>query len=363
MYAKGSAGSRYGEDAATPSPGKLGGGQDGASIHIPKPRRTGNAIADEDAMSVQGCLEEMVCGLHNKRHHVMPLYLQYQKRLKHEHEESEQEARGGELFDKAFSNLRAIEEEWLMNWLVTRSKNTVTVEKLVKAKKVDMDAIFQLASYALQLPMTIKMPDVLRVKDIAFRAFNSRAHAVGDRLLALGQKPGLFMSNGQIKWALGCYSFTKTENKFVEVVHQNGDRIDISSENISDEYVLEHNWSDWEAQLKRGRFPGLKLNLFFEGTGTGPYRWPQLTNKGKEWGKHCEDIASAWQDERAKLTLGNQQDSEARVGQDEGRAEGEQLSEGAGAGEVSSEGAQGCAYHPLDRQDACAGVIMTGCVG
>lgn len=316
MYAKGSASSRYGDDAMTPSfAPKLGSSGETGSIQIPKPRRTGNQITDEDATPVHICFEEMVSGLHNKRQHVMPMYLQYQKRLKHEHEEEEEEegqARGGELFDKAFTTLRVMEEDWFMNWVAGNSNRTLMVNMLIKAKRVDLDSICQLASYALQLPLSIKMPDVMRVKDIAYRAFHARAKAVGGRLAVLRKKQGSFMANGQIKWALGCYSFVKEGNLFTEVHHYSGDSADISKENLSDEYALENNWPDWEAQLKRGRFPGIKLSLFFEGTDKGPCKWPQVTNKCKDLGMHCERVASAWQDERAKLNLGNQTDMIAK---------------------------------------------------
>lgn len=295
--------------AATPKMGKRGllamyPGAD--SIPLPKPKKSGNRIADDDAASVHSCFEDLVSVCNLRREHVMPLWFKLQDRVVADMETEAAQAQGAILFEKPMGALRGMDEEWLLDWIVKRSGMSVT--KLMNAKRQDPETVFQLASMELQLSLQFRLGEGLRLKEVCYITFNKRAEDMGGRLkkfvAAAGTSP--FCKNGQVDWKFGCYALQFDKQKLVKVTHRSSGAVaDVSTESFTADWILEHNWSDSDAQLRKGKFPPVKVALFFdEKEKEGPHANPAMKAKSKSWQQLVEECTKQFEEESARLRQG-----------------------------------------------------------
>lgn len=285
---------------ATPPSTKKGAFEDtDDTIHLPRPKKTGNRIVDEDNLNQHICLEEMVTTVIRHRHHTMPLYLALQRRLREEAAD-ETTIEGGELFDKAPNLIKSVDEEWVINWLASQS--SFTADEIVKARKADPEAPYQLLAFALQLGLHMRLPESCRTKEVLWKVFTERAAMCGQRLNDFKKRAPMDKA-GRLCWQKGSYTLVWAEGRLGSIQHCDGEKVDVG-DTYSKEYKLEFNWNDWDAQLKKGKFPGIKLHLFFEGSQTGPYALQQWSNKSKEWPAFVKSVADKWTDERQSTLVG-----------------------------------------------------------
>ena len=290
--------------AASSSQGVLQRPSSQEHITLPKPKKTGRSQVDEDALAEHPYFEEMVNVLHRKRHHVMPIYLKLRERVEREEESEAIRSTGGEAFDRPMGTLRQLDEEWLVSWLVHRSRFTST--QILNAKKVDPDAPYQMAAFELQMPFGFRLPDCLRVKEVCWRAFDKRGDICGCRLANVN-KDDFFLADGQLNWRHGCYLVERVDGVIKQAKHVSDPTPMVFTDSYGPDYKLDLNWLDCEAQLKkpRGRFAGVKLCYYWDDLpGQGPNKVPALTSKDTAFSAACEAVATEWKAEREKVASG-----------------------------------------------------------
>lgn len=299
--------------SSTPSPAcKRQLSPNAEQISLPKPKKSGSRLADEDQLAVHNCFAELVTTLHLHRHHVMPLYLHLQSRVRAEQAHAKATSVGGDIFERPIATMRSLPEEWLLTWLTSRC--SLTAEQVVASKKEDPDSLYQLAQYELQAPAHLRFGDQLRVKEVCWRVLNQRAADCGSRLEKFSKADKPLLPSGQLNWAQGCYTLGFKGKDLISITHISGATVDCSGEKLTSEYKLEGNWSDMEAQLRRGKFPPIKLSLFFdEKSKVGPHSLVAVHNKSKAWGTLVAKIASEWAEERKKVQVGAADDQVAAL--------------------------------------------------
>ena len=68
---------------------------------------------------------------------------------------------------------------------------------------------------------------------------------------------------------------------------------------------MEQNWSDYDACLRRGKFPPVHMHLYFSAEQKkGPHREKQVTNKCRQFPKSVEAAELAYTKARADLHAG-----------------------------------------------------------
>lgn len=272
---------------------------------MPKPKKSGNRIADHDASSIHSCFEDLVSVCNMKREHVMPLWFKLQDRVMADMDTEAAQAQGAILFDKPMSSLRSMDEEWLLDWIVKRSG--LPVQKLINARRQDPDTVFQLAALELQLPLMFRLGERLRLKEVCYITFNRRGDHMGQRLKNIvASTPKIFHKNGQIDWSHGCYELKFDKLKLTQVLHRGSGMIaDVRTESFASDWILEHNWSDADAQLQKGRFPPVKVALLFdEKKKEGPHATPAIKAKSKVWQQLVEECTKELEEESARLRQG-----------------------------------------------------------
>lgn len=196
----------------------------------------------------------MVTTVIRHRHHTMPLHLAHQRRLREE-VANETTIEGGELFDKAPNFIKSVDEEWVVNWLASQS--SLTADEIVKARKADPEAPYQLLAFALQLGLHMRLPESCRTKAVLWRVFSERAAMCGNRLNDFKKRAPIDKA-GRLCWQKGSYTLIWAEGRLGSIQHCGGEKVDVG-DTYSKEYKLEFNWNDWDAQL--GQVPRDQIAL------------------------------------------------------------------------------------------------------
>ena len=121
------------------------------------------------------------------------------------------------------------------------------------------------------------------------------------------------MADGSIAWVRGCYSLDFEGKLLSSIKHCGGHVVKVLEHNISCDYVLTENWSDWSASFTKAPFPPIRLHLFFsEPAKTGPYTLQVLTSKCKEWKSACDWGSVSYESERQKSMAGSASTTSAK---------------------------------------------------
>lgn len=198
------------------------------------------------------------------------------------------------------STLGKLDEEWIISWLVHRSD--LSSDDIISMKKHDTEAVKQLLLYELQMPLTTKMNPASKDKAVAKRVCDARADEMGRRLKDF-RKVGF--SAGSANWMNKCYKFVWTSETFdakvKEVRHWNGEIAEVPDHCIiTQQHVLQYNWSDWLAQVARSPLPPLRLCDLFKMKRNGPWSYPQPA-KAKDFERMCQRVADEVQVLREQL--------------------------------------------------------------
>ena len=70
----------------------------------------------------------------------------------------------------------------------------------------------------------------------------------------------------------GCYRLVVEGNVLSTIKHCGGEEVNVKAHNITCDYVLMENWSDWSASLTKAPFPAIRLHLFFAELNKGRLR-------------------------------------------------------------------------------------------
>jgi hypothetical protein len=230
-------------------------------------------------------LTDMVSGCLREQDHINPLYNEYQKRVRLAREQSSVSIAAPEdRFGKPLSTLASFAkdyDEWLAIYII--GKSDVSIDELVLAKTDDDLFMQQVMTYATQMTPPLHLPMNLTIKSVMIRVLDKLIAANGNRLTRFKHKIGV---NGTVDWKTGgCFavSFHATTKVLVKVKHlPTGKEVDVEDSHITSKWVLEYNWSDFQAVLVLKPMPAVKLAAFF-GKGLGPHRSKPLSTRSKEW--------------------------------------------------------------------------------
>lgn len=244
---------------------------------LPKPKPTGDPMRDQEALATHSVFLEMVSGCLDDRSHIMPLFSRYQERARQAMKNTSIVVSQHDKFPR-ISTLAQLYKDHADFFVVAVERHSdMTVSEVSTAIKTFVDSGLQMLVFASQLPEDVKLPSDMVIKQIANAVLDLRLDQVGDRLARFKARGGL-MPNGQLDWSKGSYALEAAEGKIIRVTHCSGDWVDCSAFNLSTDYVLACNWSDFRASLERKPLPSVVLHKLFA-KDQGPNKLPRITNK------------------------------------------------------------------------------------
>lgn len=284
----------------------------GFTIKIPPVKRAGNPLQEQELKAqyelLAGMVEEMVAD----PSHITPLHGELRKRCKTK--ELQLAAEADSQFDR-LPSIRSYPDDWLITMLIALSDKTITSDQLVKAKAFDDEALAQLLIYATQLTPQVKLPTAMLVKEVSRRMLLRLAKDRGDRLKNLAAQ-GAFKGDGSISWKKGCFElfFHKETKKLIKVTHlptkTDADQLPADT-HIDNTWIMDQNWSDLCAWIKKPPYPAVKLRALFS-KDKGPNLTLAITSRTKEWIQMITEVHGQWEDDIRKTKEGNISDTKVR---------------------------------------------------
>lgn len=222
---------------------------------IPRPVRTGDTFADEDAVLHHGAFVKVVDMLWKNSQHSMPVLQFLERRLgRAKMGINEPES----MFHK-LSTLRALDETWCAGWLMRTGD---LQQKHIEAwKEYDYDAVRFLVVYALGCGLGLRLPGACKDEAVTTKLFDARYEKLGRRLDRLKKCDAWDRKTFAIKWdVVGIYGLEWTKNGYAaRLTHRPSNTIvEVPKHvHISRSYDLVENYSEWTARFE------LKPNKYF----------------------------------------------------------------------------------------------------
>lgn len=273
---------------------------------LPPPRKTGDELVDCDSTARHDMLKQIVSECLDDDSHVPLLFSTLRKRITAQHQTDGVES--SQRF-KALTTFKSIEQEWLVEWIVSRSDLIVT--DLVGARTHDQDAVPILASWMTQLPLMMKLPSDLFIKVVMKRLLDDRDQKCGHRAQTFKSRGGL-KPDGSLNLLQMSYrpDFT-ADGHLTKLTHCSGASIDVSDTMITSRWVLADNYSDYNSAFKKDPMPLVKAFLFFKQSGIGPCAQQPISSSGKEFKALVMHHYTQWDLARKTATGGNAAAAEA----------------------------------------------------
>lgn len=285
-----------------------------AALRLPAPKSTGDEVADATNQANFESLQEMVSILLQDNSHVPVLYPQLRKRMNSQ--ASKGDLDDAMLFKTTNPSLKSVEADWLLDFIDSHSD--MDVSTLVRAQSADTENLVFLASFATQLPPTMKMPKECQIRPVYRKVLDTRAADCGNRL-ATFKADGNISASGGISFLHGSYQPTFASNgQLTHIKHISGDTVAVDNSGVNkDHYSLQDNWSDWGAAFVRRPMPPIKCHIFFK-TGKheeakGPYKVKQFTASSKDLNSYTAGVHDEWDRKRKASEEGVATKEEAQV--------------------------------------------------
>eukprot|EP00974_Lingulodinium_polyedra_P094576 9166993-Lingulodinium_polyedra.AAC.1 len=226
-----------------PSSSRLRGSKHVAVLRLPGPEKTGNMNLDEDRAAAHALLLELVQGCLDDRSHIMPLYNKYRERVMASNGAgSHVPISYMEQFNKV-STLGALyrdEPAFCVAFLV--SVGDLTANDITTACDAVSSAALQLLEFCVAMKDDLKLPQELKIKDVALRAFHQRNSILESRLSGFKAAGGI-RADGSLNWEKGVYKIETSEQIINTITHvSSGHWLDVSDHVLSITYSLEQNW-------------------------------------------------------------------------------------------------------------------------
>ena len=137
-----------------------------------------------------------------------------------------------------------------------------------------------LLEFSVSMKDDLKLPQELKINDVALRAFHQRNDILNSRLCGFKAAGGI-RADGSLNWEKGVYRIETSEHIIQSITHVSSeDIVDVSEHVLSITYSLEQNWSDMKACLRRAPLPPVYVHTLFT-KGKGPHSIQQFSNKSR----------------------------------------------------------------------------------
>jgi hypothetical protein len=231
----------------------------------------------------------------------LPLFQKYQDILQQHDDLQKTKADASEVINHtSFCKLR---EEIAIDWIVDRSD--ITAKEIADAAKINPDAIPQLLEHGHQLRPGLKVTDRCKVSKVMVGVMTLCNTAHRNPLANIYARGVFSKVSKKLDWTSGSYVLTWTRNVLTEIEFRNGDSVDVSGENIRDDWDVIRGWSDMRAALHKANRKDQDLHSFFKSSCTGPHEpgYSRISGPTCKEFKAIEDKAfTEW--EQAKSNVG-----------------------------------------------------------
>ena len=264
---------------------------------VPKPKMTGRLDEDNEKQMTHNAMVWVVDTLTKQPNFVMHVHGLLVALIK-----KQAKSKGDEFFDE-ISTLGKLDAEWLVIFLLGKSK--FTIEELAQVKNTDPEGLRRLLSFAVQLPTSTKLPTAMRHKSICKMVLDARMKLCGDRL-ALWDK-SYFHSSGVINWGKGCFTVTFEQGRASKVRHCSGKTADVPDyATITTAYELSDNHDDTLACVNLAG-SSHKLHCFFKDSDS-PHVMKSSRGKGDCFATLVDNAKAELEKLRAATTTSTEAD-------------------------------------------------------
>ena len=269
--------------------------------HIPK--KTGNALEDNDSKEKINMLKELVSSCLADLDHVQPLYCKLRERQRLV---SLQQTKT----DKDFAHVktvRGLPPVFITHFIASNSDLDIAAVDKVYAK--NPDDLILLLCFVCQLPEHFRWPEVLHSREVSFRFLNARVLACGNRLISFKADGGIDKNNS-VNWKHGCYQLIWSVEKpsfLTDIKHCSGVQVSLpeSSKMLKATTELKQNALDFAATLTFPPFPALPVHQFFLSIGGEPKTFKDIPSMSKKESLETslQDALDAWKEDSKRSAL------------------------------------------------------------
>lgn len=216
-------------------------------IRVPRPKKTGNEIVDDQNMALYNTKLELIQALCSDDRHVMPLWNKLLERQKKNDVLSR--AGGDDVFPKEYTTLRKFiddQAEWVVSWLAEVSKKNP--ELFVAAQTKDPEALERFVTVEVGLPGSWRIPPDCMRKRVMYGLMNKLSCKFGGRLKVCDEAVLGKDENGDVHWEQILWEMVWKDEALQSITHRpTGDTVDISKLGITNSYTLKEPWSDFSS--------------------------------------------------------------------------------------------------------------------
>lgn len=279
--------------------------QNGITINIHVPAKTGNKQQDDAAAHELLCLQNAINDLID----IKPLrarafaFIHREKAALAKLDGVSQDA---VTFSDA-TTISSIDDEFKIAFITSHSD--LSSEDIVAVCKADASGLDLLCQAALQLPFRQSLPAQFQVKEVTKAFWRDRQQECGSRLRGFKEKGGLVGTPPTLnfKGSTGAYilAFGGAGGKVLkQITHFTGHTVEVQEKlNITTSYTSFGNHDDQAASLIMTPLPPIKLSSFFDRRARrGPWSITVFHGQPKEMARRAEEYYESWDVERRRTS-------------------------------------------------------------